>query len=78
MAAFASQDVVGAAGGHGVHGFDADTPAHQRAQQGRRHKAQARAAAKNHQFRAEFGQAVEVALTQLFEARALPVKVLSA
>ena len=50
VAAFAGQDVVGAAGGGRVHGLDAAAPGHQWLEPGRRTETDARAAAEDDQF----------------------------
>jgi hypothetical protein len=56
VAAFASQDVVGPAGGLRVHGFDADPLLNQRPEPGGLREPNALAAAKDDKFRAKIRQ----------------------
>jgi len=77
MPAFPGKDVVSAASRQRVHGFQADAQAHQPAEKRWRHKAQTRAAAKDHQFRAKAGNFFKMTGRQVFKALAKPVLALA-
>ena len=77
MAAFASQNVVGAAGGACVHGFQAHALGHQRLQPCGLWKAKARTRAENNQFGVKFSQFCKMRRRQVFKSAALPVQPLA-
>ena len=72
MPAFPCKNVVSAACRQRVHGFQADTQAHQAAQKSWGHKAQKRATAKDHEFRAEAGNFLKMSARQVCKAPAWP------
>lgn len=78
LAAFAGQNVVGATGGLGIHGFNADPLVYQRLYPGALREANLLATSEDHQFSLQVGELRKVCLAQFSKAGAIPIKTFTA